>query len=375
MKLIHTADLHIGSQLNMLDKEMRKKRRNEILLNFTRLVDYAASNDVTAVLIAGDLFDTAVVGKVAVGSVCAVIAANPDISFYYLRGNHDSAGAFTDSDNAPDNLFVFGNDWTKYCLNEYSRGNIDLYGAEMNETDAGTLAESFMADPSHINIVMLHGQNIGYEGRDKVCAVPINSLKDKGIDYLALGHVHKFSDFIKLDARGTYCYPGCLEGRGFDECGEHGFVLLSIDEVSGEIDKEFIPFALRHFHEVTVDVTGADNNSEVISATQSAMASLGIKSDDFVKIVFEGAVPVDSGVVLDDEGIDYIVSSFAGDYMYVKGKSHVSVKVDPMQFAGDKSLKGEFVRRVLADDSISEAEKGQIVALGIKLLKGEKTGV
>lgn len=375
MKIIHTADLHIGSQLNMLDKEMRKKRRNEILLNFTRLVEYAVADDIKNVLIAGDLFDTAVVGKVAVGAVSSVIKENPDISFYYLRGNHDSAGAFADSENAPANLYIFDSKWTKYCLNEGGRANIDLYGAEMNETDAGTLADSFIADPSHINIVMLHGQNIGYEGRDKVCSVPINSLKDKGIDYLALGHVHKFSDFLKLDARGVYCYPGCLEGRGFDECGEHGFVLLDVDEENGVIDKEFIPFAMRHFYEVAVDVTGAENISEAVTRTDAAIASMGIKKDDFVKIVFEGDVPVNSGLILDEEGIEYVVSSFAGDYMYVKGKSHVNVKVDPLDYAGDKSLKGEFVRRVLADASLSEEDKGRIVALGIKLLKGEKTGV
>lgn len=375
MKLIHTADLHIGSQLNMLDKEMRKKRRNEILLNFKRLVEYAVSNDVKAILIAGDLFDNDVVGKMAVSAVSSVIAENPELDFYYLRGNHDSAGAFADKESAPRNLYLFGADWTKFCLNEGGRGNVDLYGAEMNESDAGTLAESFLADPSHINIVMLHGQNIGYEGRDKVCAVPINSLRDKGIDYLALGHVHKFSDFVKLDARGTYCYPGCLEGRGFDECGEHGFVLIDVDEETGFIGKEFVPFAVRHFHEVAVDVCGAENNNEIIDRTENAIASNGVKKDDFVKVVFEGEIPLDSGVVLDDEGIGYIISGFEGDYMYVKGKSRVKVKIDPMKFVGDKSLKGEFVRRVMEDETISEEEKGKIVALGIKLLKGEKTGV
>ena len=53
----------------------------------------------------------------------------------------------------------------------------------------------------------------------------------KNIDYLALGHIHKYKQ-AELDQRGVYCYSGCLEGRGFDECGEKGFVLLDIDEES-----------------------------------------------------------------------------------------------------------------------------------------------
>lgn len=51
----------------------------------------------------------------------------------------------------------------------------------------------------------------------------------------------------KLDAR-TYCYAGCLEGRGFDECGEHGFVVPDIDEDTGTYTCEFVPFAPRKLY-------------------------------------------------------------------------------------------------------------------------------
>lgn len=47
-------------------------------------------------------------------------------------------------------------------------------------------------------------------------------------NYLSLGHIHSYK-MDSLDRRGVYCYPGCLEGRGFDECGEQGFVLPDIE--------------------------------------------------------------------------------------------------------------------------------------------------
>ena len=53
--------------------------------------------------------------------------------------------------------------------------------------------------------------------------IEVYELKNKNIDYLALGHVHKYK-MEKLDNRGIYCYSGCLEGRGFDECGDKGCV-------------------------------------------------------------------------------------------------------------------------------------------------------
>ncbi len=72
-------------------------------------------------------------------------------------------------------------------------------------------------------------------------------LRGKYIDYLALGHIHSYKK-ERLDDRGVYCYSGCLEGRGFDECGEKGFVLLDITE--GKIHTEFVPIAKRMLHEV-----------------------------------------------------------------------------------------------------------------------------
>ena len=59
MKIIHCADLHLDSALRAhVDKDHGKKRRAEILNTFERMVDYAADNGVSAIMIAGDMFDT-----------------------------------------------------------------------------------------------------------------------------------------------------------------------------------------------------------------------------------------------------------------------------------------------------------------------------
>ncbi len=59
MKNIHCADLHLDSKMSAnLDKESAKERKGEILHTFGRMVEYAAQNQVAAILIAGDMFDT-----------------------------------------------------------------------------------------------------------------------------------------------------------------------------------------------------------------------------------------------------------------------------------------------------------------------------
>lgn len=39
---------------------------------------------------------------------------------------------------------------------------------------------------------MLHGQEAEYAAQDKAEVVPLRDLRGKGIDYLALGHVHGY---------------------------------------------------------------------------------------------------------------------------------------------------------------------------------------
>lgn len=59
MKIIHCADLHLDSKMTSnLSKEQAKERKMEILRTYSRMIEYARNNDVKAIIIAGDLFDT-----------------------------------------------------------------------------------------------------------------------------------------------------------------------------------------------------------------------------------------------------------------------------------------------------------------------------
>ena len=59
MKIIHCADMHLDSKMTAnLTKEQAKERKGEILRTFVKMVDYARNHGVTAIIIAGDMFDT-----------------------------------------------------------------------------------------------------------------------------------------------------------------------------------------------------------------------------------------------------------------------------------------------------------------------------
>ena len=114
MKIIHTADLHLDSRMKTnLTNEQALLRRSELLESFRRMVNYAADNGAEAVLISGDMFDRPVskVIGMAKNLVMDVIIKNPDISFYYLKGNHDEGDLSLEFDRLPDNLYFFDTDF------------------------------------------------------------------------------------------------------------------------------------------------------------------------------------------------------------------------------------------------------------------------
>ena len=363
MKIIHCADLHLDSKNNSnFDKNKAKERREELINTYLRMVDYARENSVSAILIAGDMFDTKNVSAFAKNAVLDSIKNNPEISFYYLKGNHDY-DSFVDSlEILPENLYLFNEEFTSYDLSE--SGLIKLYGAELSGESAGRVQASFTPDPKNINIVMLHGQIAETAGKDRAEIINLRDFKNKGIDYLALGHIHEYSS-EKLDGTGKYCYPGCLEGRGFDECGEHGFVLLDIDENAKTVQDTFVPFAYRNLYTVDVDITGAYSTTEVFKKVEAVLKSSKYEKKDLIKIVLTGQVSVDS-----ERDLNYILKSVSERFYFVKIKDESKIKINYEDFKLDKSLKGEFVRLCEADDSLSEEEKGEIIKLGIHVLSG-----
>lgn len=364
MRIIHCADLHLDSKMNAnLDRESARERKGEILHTFERMVTYASQNGVSAILIAGDLFDTGNISATARNVVLYNISGHPEINFYYLQGNHDHDNFLSGLEEIPENLKLFGAQWLTYGE---AGGRISISGLELSDENLESAPVSLVLDSDKFNIVMLHGQESRSAVRDKAEIINLKALRNKGIDYLALGHVHTYKK-EKLDARGTCCYAGCLEGRGFDECGEHGFVELDINEDTGEYTQEFVPFAQRRLYTVDVDVTDCQTTSEMAARAGQALRLAGCEDSSLVKIVLKGVLDVEC-----EKDMAYLQSRFRQDFYYVKVYDETRLRMDVRDYMLDQSLKGEFVRQVMRDDSISEEDKSSVIRYGLQAIAGEE---
>ena len=348
MRIIHTADLHLGSSLgSALPADKIAERRRELVGTFANMADYAESRGAELMLLAGDVFDANLPPRTDKDYFYDVVKRHPNIRFLYLKGNHDCVTSFTEE--LP-NLFTFGPEWTCYRF-----GNVCVYGIELPEKGKRAAAESLICDPNDTNIVMLHGQT-GSTDDDIV----IRDYAGKGIDYVALGHVHSYS-CGDIDGRGKYVYCGCPEGRGFDETGEKGFVEL---ETGAGVSHRFIPFAQRTIRLVETDVTGARDKQEALAM---AIAMTGdIPQKDILRLVFTGETSFDTaGLAADTK--ERLKHRFYN--VSVKDETRSGVDVDAV--ATEETLAGEFVRLARDADIPEELDRSRIITIGLKALYGD----
>ncbi|MBQ4069674.1 MAG: metallophosphoesterase family protein [Lachnospiraceae bacterium] len=361
MKIIHVADLHLDSKMTAnLDNIKAKERRNELLITFNNMISYAVKNNIQAIIIAGDLFDTKNVSMAAKNVVRQAIENNSGIDFYYLKGNHDAESFLAQLDPIPDNLKLFSGDWTSYDLEE----DIVLTGVELDKNNSNSIYNSLVLNMDKFNIVTLHGQESEHQKKDKAETINIGELRNKGIDYLALGHIHTYKK-ATLDARGIYCYPGCLEGRGFDECGEHGFVVIDIE--NKRCQTTFVPFACRNLYTVDVDVTGSMSTVDIAEKIRGLLDKKDYSPSGLLKLVLCGEIDVEC-----EKDVDFLSKRFESGYYFLKIYDETKLKVDYNQFALDESLKGEFVRTVMSSADLTDEDKATIVRYGIQALAGEE---
>jgi DNA repair exonuclease SbcCD nuclease subunit len=208
----------------------------------------------------------------------------------------------------------------------------------------------------------MHGQVAGYKSNEKSEIISIPRLKDKNIDYLALGHIHTFSQGI-IDARGKYAYSGCLDGRGFDELGEKGFVLL--EKTDSDFNGQFVGFSSRNLYEFEYDVTDAMSWYSTAEEIEKELKAVYDKKD-IIKVILKGEHKTD--FYIDKDGLSARLNEY---FFFAKVYDRTTLKIDLKDYETDKSVRGEFVRAVWQSD-LSPEQKHRVILTGLNALKGEE---
>lgn len=273
IKLLHSADWHLDAPLNGFSNEQATFLKQELLKIPTRIAELCKKENCQLLLLSGDLFD----GPYTKESFALVYKTLADlkIQVFISPGNHDFChpGNVYLEESWPENVHIFRHAVTEsVTLPEL---DCKVYGAGFETMDCPSLLEGFQAEgDERWHIGVLHGDPTSVSS--PYCPITAQQVRQSGLDYLALGHIHKTGSFQSGEA---FCaWPGCPMGRGFDECGDKGVIVVTLDET---VHAEFIALDTPRFFDLETDV-GEDPEAAAAALLPPA------QTNDFYRITFTG---------------------------------------------------------------------------------------
>lgn len=342
MKIIHTADIHLDSPLAQIKDSA--SRRYELLLALSNMAEYANNNDVKAIVIAGDLFDSQFAADSTIAGVAEIVNRSK-ASWFVLQGNHGSSAPYVKLKNFAPQINLFTSEWSYFNLD-----NVTVCGRELGADDVEQYGKLTL-DKSRYNIVALHGD----VDDDSYGLIDRKHLGKSNANYIALGHRHALAKYSFNGVKA--CYSGVLEPRGFDEPSQTGFIVIDTDK--DEI--AFVEQHIRRIETVTIDVSRIVNDIALTSKITDAVA--GLDSRNYLNVVFCGALQ--KGVHLD------VVcnSALNGRFFALRIDDQTTADYDLTAIVNEVSLRGEFVK--LANQIEDDKLKSEVLKMGLQALGGE----
>ena len=365
MKVLHTADLHIGAEQSFLGHDAQN-RQYEILTVFKNITNLCQRENVEVCLIAGDLFDSNKAGRLFAESVFRCISEASNTRFFYVAGNHDPLDASSPFvlGKIPENLTVFGLEYETVVIDEL---NLRVTGRSFSHSSMDFKEMPPMPDDQRVNLLLLHS-DFGAVG-SVYNPIPASFIKDCSADYLAFGHIHKRTEIQKI-GKTCFAYPGCPEGQGFDETGEKGVYLGEISKSGVNLD--FVPCSSRIHAVEKIDLSQVQNTDEAVKTILELLESQYGKEykQNLYKLVLTGNCENSENINTAE------LLSVLGNLLYfVKIKNQIKQKLDLELISKEVSLRGIFVNKMLSKikEVDGEEQKRLIEAmyLGLDAFLGE----
>ena len=290
LKFLHCGDIHLDNPYVGLSAEKSEERRMSVRSTFMRMMEYVRDGGINYVLISGDLFNTDCATNSTAELLIREFRNCPNTKFIIAPGKSDcyEDNPIYTSGRLPSNCHVFSSD--KIERVDYDDDGVSVYGWAF-VTDAvyeSPLYDTAVGDPSKINIVCGYGDLDGAIG-SSMCPISTADIKKFGADYYALGSRHEGGDFVNL-GDAMYGYSGALESQGFEEPGLGGAKLVTVKYKNGalSLDAKNMTFGQIVFKSESMDVTGIDNNNEIINRVSKMVSDKKYGAETALRLELTG---------------------------------------------------------------------------------------
>ncbi len=345
IKILHAADLHLDSPFEGLSEGKAAQRRAEQRELLGKIARAAQDGQVQLVLLAGDLLDsdsayteTSEELIKALGSIPAPVFISP--------GNHD---CYTRTSpyarlSLPSNVHIFKSNSID-CV-ELSELGVRVWGAAFTDKYSAPLLEGFSAEKAEgiLDVMCIHGE-VGKGSQYN--PISTQAIVQSGMDYIALGHIHAGSGLNK-QGNTYYAWPGCPEGRGFDECGEKQIYIVELGD--GQCELMPVCVASRRYEILKIELEGR----QALDAVREALPEN--TESDIYRIILRGET---------DEApdISLLRQKLEGSFYSLQIRDETVLRRDIWEKAGEDNLRGQFLMRLKKayETAANDAEREKIV--------------
>jgi DNA repair exonuclease SbcCD nuclease subunit len=240
LKLLHTADWHLGKRYPSFPEETGKRLMRARLDVVDGILDLAVRRGVDAVLCAGDLFDVPDPSPDWWRGLAEKLkrrASDRMPPVFLLPGNHDplTADSVWSSGHPfrvglPAWVHIVDRDDFEWPLGPEATLFARPCRSRAGQSDPALALPARPAGDRGIRVGCVHGTTFdipGYEMNFPICQ---DAGQQRGLDYLAIGDTHAFRDVnahLPWPAVATV-YPGAPEPTAFDEHGAGNVAIVGL---------------------------------------------------------------------------------------------------------------------------------------------------
>lgn len=324
LRFIQCGDLHLGSpfsNIGKLDAPWQRIVNKAPMRAFQKIVQIAIDKKVHALLVTGDVYTSADHNLTAQLDYVRLLhkLAQNHIQVFMVLGNHDPQEAWKAQIPFPPNVHVFSTENVERvplvvdgeeCAAVYGQSYAKSEQRENLAWKFARLSEEKFA------IGMLHTQLGSRDSTYAPCT--LTDLKETGMDYWALGHIHKHD--IVCD-KPYVVYAGNPQGLDCTETGPRGCYYVEVGPY-GTTEVTFMDTSIVRWESVDVPIDPIESVTEIREAVRLAKEKIRreIGKPTFLTVNFTGSGSM-YNVLNNPEATQYWVDSWReeeqGKYAFV----------------------------------------------------------
>ncbi len=307
-RFVHAADIHLDSPFKGIIEDMpgpNKKRIRESTFDaFNDIISLCIDEKVDALLIAGDVYDSAERSLKAQSRFIAGLErlSEKRIRSYICHGNHDPLDGWQNRLDFPEHSYRFTSEAQSFSLFDDSPEEVKIHGISYPTREIRkSLVPKFAGlKKGKFNIGLLHANVGGDINHDSYAPCSVNDLVETGYDYWALGHVHNKKVLNKQSP--TIVYSGNPQARHINEDGPRGVYLVDVDEYSN-VKLEFKEIDLIRWEKIELSVHDIETEQLLIDRLKDALDVRLQQSHGrplVVRIILKGDSPIHNAITRGD---------------------------------------------------------------------------